>query len=97
MANQLLEKTEEEIINNSVATATVVMPFDYAEDEHYYFEPVTVKRKIFYSVIKRFFDFFVSFIALALCLVPMIFLAIGVKLSSKGPIFFKQELKNHIL
>lgn len=40
---------------------------------------------------KRFFDIFISAIAIILLIPAYIFLAIGVKLSSKGPVFYTQE------
>ena len=40
---------------------------------------------------KRFMDVFLSIIAIILLIPVYIFLAIGVKMSSSGPIFFKQE------
>lgn len=92
MGSQLLEKTEIDS-NSSIVNGTpaVVMPFKYAQDEHYYFEHVTVKRKFVYSFIKRSFDIFVSLFALIICSVPMLIVGILVKLTSKGPVFFKQE------
>lgn len=41
--------------------------------------------------LKRFLDILVSFIAILLLIPVYVFLAIGVKCSSKGPIFYKQE------
>src|SRR5574344_2949413 len=40
---------------------------------------------------KRFFDIFLSLLAMILLIPIYLFLAIGVKLSSKGPIFYTQE------
>lgn len=42
-------------------------------------------------IIKRIIDVVVSFVSLILCLPLYVFIAIKVKLSSKGPLFFKQE------
>ena len=44
-------------------------------------------RKFF----KRFFDILISLIALIVALIPMLFVAIAIKLESKGPVIFKQE------
>ena len=41
--------------------------------------------------LKRFFDIFVSVLGLIICLVPMIIVAILIKLESKGPVIFKQQ------
>ncbi|MFM2482023.1 undecaprenyl-phosphate glucose phosphotransferase [Celerinatantimonas sp. YJH-8] len=42
------------------------------------------------SFLKRVFDLFVSLFILMLIAIPMIFIAITIKMNSKGPIFFKQ-------
>ncbi|RKZ93929.1 MAG: undecaprenyl-phosphate glucose phosphotransferase [Gammaproteobacteria bacterium] len=42
------------------------------------------------SLIKRFEDIILSIMILCLIAIPMFFIAIGVKLTSKGPVFFKQ-------
>jgi len=44
-----------------------------------------------YVIIKRCFDLAFSLLALSIVSVPMIVIAIAVKLSSPGPVFFKQE------
>ena len=40
---------------------------------------------------KRFFDILVSLIVLIIIAIPMIIVAIAIKLDSKGPVFYKQE------
>ena len=40
---------------------------------------------------KRFLDCTLSLIGLIVCCIPMIIIAIAIKLDSKGPVFFKQE------
>lgn len=40
---------------------------------------------------KRTLDFLLSFIAIILFLLPMLFVALAVKINSKGPILFKQQ------
>ena len=50
-----------------------------------------MKKKPFYSFFKRVFDLFCSFIAIVVLLLPMIAVAIAIKIDSKGPIFFKQD------
>lgn len=49
-----------------------------------------MKRKI-YFVIKRFFDFILSLIAIILLLPVFLIIAIAIKLDSKGPVFFKHK------
>ena len=50
-----------------------------------------MKKKPVYSVLKRAFDLFFSLLAIVLLLLPMLIVAIAVKLDSKGPVFFKQD------
>lgn len=40
---------------------------------------------------KRLIDCTISVIGLIICAIPMIFIAIAIKLESKGPVFFRQE------
>lgn len=49
------------------------------------------KHKPIYNFIKRFFDIFVSFVALVICLVPSVIVAILIKCDSKGPVIYQQE------
>lgn len=44
-----------------------------------------------YKHLKRFLDFSIALIALIILFIPLIIVAIAVKLDSKGPIIFKQE------
>jgi len=43
------------------------------------------------QIIKRIIDIVVSFISLVLLFIPFIFIAIRIKMTSKGPIFYKQK------
>ncbi|HET8936949.1 MAG TPA: exopolysaccharide biosynthesis polyprenyl glycosylphosphotransferase [Polyangiales bacterium] len=61
-------------------------------------EPEQVRHVMYASpfhgvrrLIKRIEDLILSSIALLVCLVPMLFIAIGVKLSSRGPVLFRQR------
>ena len=49
---------------------------------------IGIKRKVVYNIIKRFFDFLCSLIAIILLSPLLIFTAIGVKCTSKGPVFY---------
>ena len=40
---------------------------------------------------KRFFDILISIFGLIVCAIPMLVVAIAIKIESKGPVFFKQE------
>ena len=44
-----------------------------------------------YKFIKRVFDIILSFIGIIILLLPMLILAIIIKIDSKGPVFFKQK------
>ena len=41
--------------------------------------------------LKRFFDIVISFIGLIICFIPMLIVALAIKIDSKGPVIFKQE------
>ena len=70
----------------------IKLPFEVKEGEEYFIESVgKVRRKPIYSFIKRTVDFLVSFISLAVLLLPFIIIGIIIKCSSKGPIFYTQE------
>lgn len=40
---------------------------------------------------KRFFDICISIVGLIICVIPMLFVALAIKIESKGPVIFKQE------
>lgn len=44
-----------------------------------------------YLPVKRIFDMFASALGLLICLVPMIFVALAIRLETAGPAIFKQE------
>lgn len=50
-----------------------------------------MKKKLFYSFIKRIFDFIFALIALIILLIPFIIISLIIKIDSKGPVFFKQD------
>ena len=50
-----------------------------------------MKKKPIYSFFKRAFDIFCSFLAIILLALPMLIVAIAIKIDSKGPVFFKQN------
>ena len=50
-----------------------------------------MKKKPFYVFFKRCFDIFCSLIAIMLLALPMLIVAIAIKIDSRGPIFFKQD------
>ena len=76
----------------TVEKQAVVMPFFYEEDEHYYVEELgELKKKPFFSFVKRVFDIIMSFLGLIVMALPMLIIAIAIKLDSKGPVFYSQE------
>ena len=77
---------------NSKPIDEVIMPFHYEEDEHYYIESLgELKKKPFYSFVKRAFDIVFSLAGLAFFALPMLIIAIAIKRSSKGKVFYSQE------
>ncbi len=85
---QLLEKQTVDCANQK----TVILPYAYAEDEHYYIENLgKIKRKPIYAFFKRLMDIVLSLIGLIVAAIPMLIVAIGIKCTSKGSVFFCQE------
>lgn len=76
---------------NKETTDAVIMPFENDGQEYFIENLGKIKYKFFFSVIKRLFDFFASLIAIIILFVPMIIVGIIVKLTSKGPVFYKQD------
>ncbi len=54
-----------------------------------YWEALNKKRG--QIILKRFFDFVVALILLVILAIPMIIIAVLVKLDSEGPVFYRQE------
>lgn len=78
------------VVNNELED--FIMPFDNTDVKEYYIDDLgKLKPKVFYSIVKRLFDFFASLIAIIILFVPMIIIGILVKCTSKGPILYKQE------
>ncbi len=50
-----------------------------------------MKKKAIYAFFKRLFDILCSLLALILLAIPMLIVAIAIKIDSKGPVFFKQN------
>lgn len=50
-----------------------------------------LSRKKGSLILKRFFDVFIAMIMLIFIAIPMIIIAIMIKLDSKGPVFYRQE------
>ena len=89
---QMVEETVADITLPETQEAAIIMPFEYGEDEHYYVEQLgKVEKKPFYSFLKRSFDILASFIGLIFAAIPMLIIAIVIKCSSKGTVFYSQE------
>ena len=90
-----MENKEEIIGTTTVEEKTedqVLMPFSYGEDEHYYIESVEpLEKKPFYSFVKRAFDIVCAICGLTVGLIPMLCIALAIKLTSKGTVFYSQE------
>ena len=86
--NVLIENQQ----NVETKTPKVILPYQYREDEHYYIEMLgEIESKPIYAFFKRLFDIVFSAIALLVAALPMLVVAIIIKCTSKGPVFFKQE------
>lgn len=69
---------------------TVIMPFDYSQE--FFIEPVgELPKKSVYNFFKRLFDIVASGIALVVLCIPMLVIAMIIKLKSPGTVFYKQE------
>lgn len=70
----------------------VILPCEYAEDEHYYIEQLgDIPKKRVYSFFKRVFDIFLSLFGLIFLLLFFVVIGAIIKITSKGPILYKQE------
>lgn len=69
---------------------TVILPCEHSKE--YYIEDLgTVKTKLLYAALKRTVDILCSVLALIVLAIPMAVLAIVIKSTSKGPVFYHQE------
>ncbi|BBF44273.1 undecaprenyl-phosphate galactosephosphotransferase [Lachnospiraceae bacterium KM106-2] len=46
---------------------------------------------MYQKIVKRFFDIILSFIGMVILIIPILIIAIWIKVTSKGPVFFKQK------
>jgi len=69
----------------------IVLPFKESDISQNVIRPVkNFQNKYLYRFFKRLFDFFSSFILLIILAIPMIILAIAIRLDSEGPALYKQ-------
>lgn len=70
--------------------ASVILPYEY--EREYFIEPVEkLENKIVYSFVKRLIDIVASLCALIVFAIPMLIVAVAIKLDSKGPVLYFQE------
>ena len=70
--------------------ASVILPYEY--EREYFIEPVEkLEKKIVYSFVKRLIDITASLCALIVFAIPMLIVAVAIKLDSKGPVLYFQE------
>lgn len=67
----------------------VIIPFDQTEE--YHIEIENFKHKIAYEMVKRFFDIFLSMVALLILIIPMCAIALAIKCTSKGTVLYTQD------
>lgn len=73
-----------------VADEVVILPFEKTGE--YYIERLgSVEAKPVYSFVKRVFDIVASLAALIILAIPMLIIAVLIKCSSPGTVFYKQE------
>lgn len=61
------------------------------QSDVYYIEKVEAKPNKFYLAVKRAFDFTFSLLSLIILYIPMLIIAICIRIESPGPAIFKQE------
>lgn len=75
--------------NEGAEKVSVILP--YASDQEYYIEDLgTVTDKPLYAFLKRAFDITFALVFLLLLAVPMLIIAVIVKLATKGPVLYYQ-------
>ena len=73
------------------ASVDVVLPFEI-NDEYYVVEKLgSIEQKPIYNFFKRLNDIVISVLALVVLFLPMLVIALCIKFSSKGTVFYLQE------
>lgn len=67
----------------------VILPFEASGE--YYFDPVEPKRKTVYEFVKRVFDIVASLGVGILFSIPMLVIALLIRVTSEGPAIYRQE------
>lgn len=63
----------------------------HGHGREYFINRIEPAKKPMYSFLKRTVDVVASLAGLLLLVIPMILIAVAIKIDSKGPVFFKQE------
>lgn len=84
-----IDVIEETTVESYTPTA-VILPYEVT-GEYYVEELGELDAKPVYSFFKRFFDIVLSLFALIVLLIPMLIIAVIVKLTSPGSVLYKQE------
>jgi len=82
-------RTEQDNMLKPKIKQDVILP--YEKQGEYFIAPVEIRHTPLYNAAKRFFDLVFSGIALLLLLLPLSVLAIVVKCTSPGTVFYCQE------
>ena len=70
----------------------IVTPIEsVTEKKTYVIKRIEPKKQPLYSFLKRFFDFVLSSLAVAVLLIPMHIVGLVIKIDSPGPAIFRQE------
>ncbi len=84
----------ETLVNENITTQAqspqVIIPYE-TNKEYFIDPPEKICGSIFYKFIKRAFDIIVSFCALIVLALPMLVIALVIKLTSDGPALYTQE------
>ncbi len=91
-------KTNENLIQTEEVKLSKDLTIDYKKEysDEFYDEYIlnfeqNPKRRLFYRLVKRCFDFFSSLLGIIILSPIFIIFAIAIKIESKGPVFFKQK------
>lgn len=90
MADMTTLETDISVESANGSVSTVILPFEKTGE--YYVESLgEVHTNPVYAFFKRAFDMFCSGMALLVLLLPMALIGLLIKLTSKGPVFYRQE------
>ena len=86
----VLEQTDME--NAASCEETVILPYEVKPGEEYFVETLgELKVKPVHAFLSRCSDILISLFGLAICAIPMLAVAIAIKVTSPGTVLHKQE------